>query len=191
MNTRSTCSPSIAPPNTTGTGATRAWPRTYWPALPTHPTHWCSRSRAICTKSLVPAGVHVDAAHEQVISVDVAHAGGTAWIQRGPDQCGPADMPGKPVYRKRYVELGEETGNDHGSGVFLVGTVSAAPPAKVECNFEETGAARNWPWRWKSAALRMREARPEQPEPFSGAISMPGANHSFVEYNRFGLDLDG
>jgi len=142
-------------------------------------------------ESLVPAGVHVDAAHEHVISTDVRHAGGTAWIQRGPDQCGPADMPGKPVYRKRYVELGEETGNDHGSGVFLVGTVSAAPPAKVECNFEETGAARNWPWRWKSAALRMREARPEQPEPFSGAISMPGANHSFVEYNRFGLDLDG
>jgi len=83
-------------------------------------------------ESLVPAGVHVDAAHEHVISVDVRHAGGTAWIQRGPDQCGPADMPGKPVYRKRYVELGAETGNDHGSGVFSVGTVSAAPPATVD-----------------------------------------------------------
>jgi len=83
-------------------------------------------------ESLVPAGVQVDADHEHVISVDVRHAGGTAWIQRGPDQCGPADMPGKPVYRKRYIELGEATGNENGSGVFSVGTVSAAPPATVE-----------------------------------------------------------
>jgi len=83
-------------------------------------------------EDLVPAGIHVNEAQEQVISVDVRHAGGTAWIQRGPDQCGPADMAGKPVDGKRYVELGEATGNEDGSGIFSVGKVRAAQPATVE-----------------------------------------------------------
>ena len=82
--------------------------------------------------SLVPAGVHVDAQHERVISLDVRHAGGTAWIQQGAGQCGAVEIPGKPVYQNRYVELGEGAGNERGSGIFSVGAINAAPPAAVE-----------------------------------------------------------
>jgi len=98
--------------------------------------------------SLVPAGVQVAATHGQVISLDVRHAGGTAWIQRSANECGPADMAGKPVYAKRYVEVGEETDNDNGSGVFSVGPVSAAPPA----------VGQNWaPSVGASACIRLRQ----------------------------------
>ncbi|WP_428265697.1 hypothetical protein [Haliangium sp.] len=81
--------------------------------------------------SKVPMGVHVAAAHERVISLDVRYAGGTAWIQRSEDECGATELSGKPAYRDRYVEIGDGAGNPVGTGVFSVGAVTAAAPARA------------------------------------------------------------
>lgn len=80
-------------------------------------------------ESLVPMGVHVVAAHQRVVSLDVRHSGGTAWIQTGASECGVNELPGKPAYQERYVDTSEAAGNEFGHGIGSVGAITAAPPA--------------------------------------------------------------
>jgi hypothetical protein len=76
----------------------------------------------------VPMGVLVQRARPDGISLDVRHAGGTAWIcqQEG---CGVARLAGGAAGTGRRIELRAEPDELGQHGTFSVGPLEAAPPA--------------------------------------------------------------
>lgn len=78
--------------------------------------------------SLVPMGVHVAAGHARVTSLDVRYAAGDAWNCQQ-DGCGAHALKGKPEYREPRIDTSEAVRKPEVDGVFVVGPVSASPPA--------------------------------------------------------------
>ena len=66
--------------------------------------------------------------HAQLVSLDLGHAGGTAWVCTGmPETCEARPLTGSAPADGDGVELFAQPGTFHGR--YLVGTVSASPPA--------------------------------------------------------------
>jgi hypothetical protein len=77
---------------------------------------------------LVPMGAHLRIADAPVRSLDVVHAGGSAWVCMMGGTCGAAELPGKDRGPTPFVEaVTDRPGFD---AVYYVGALTASPPAK-------------------------------------------------------------
>jgi hypothetical protein len=89
-----------------------------------------------------PMGLHLREAGANLVALDLAHAGGSAWICRSnePSSCGPAAMRGEDRGPSPFVELFSAPRTDGHQGIYYVGPISPSRPARDSIDHGHTHA---------------------------------------------------
>jgi hypothetical protein len=79
----------------------------------------------------VPMAYELLGSHPNLLSLDMGHAGGTAWTCNGPTaaDCGERKLVGFSPADAEGIELFDQPGQFH--GLYHVGTITASPPAAL------------------------------------------------------------
>ncbi|MES2638497.1 MAG: hypothetical protein V4850_03420 [Myxococcota bacterium] len=77
-----------------------------------------------------PMGAHLDALGSRLVSLDLAHSGGTAWACYSGEGCQKKLLGGRDRGPTQFVELFGEPDRRGFDGSYYVGPIAASPPAR-------------------------------------------------------------